>query len=135
MDPKTFRSKDGPEAIIQRNFIAYLRQRGWEVERMIGNALQKGIPDIYIMHLDHGVRWVDLKNPKDYEYTINQRIKWPKWEKAKVGIWIITGWSDADYAKLFCKPNWREYWKPRYDEETLELEQDLQELFDDFETE
>jgi hypothetical protein len=135
MDPKKFRSKDGPEAIIQRNFIAYVQQRGWHVERMIGNALQKGIPDIYIMHPVYGDRWIDLKNPKGYEFTIAQRIKWPLWEKAGKGIWIITGWSDEEYAKLFEAPNWRQYWKPRYDEEMSELELALQEMFDDFQAE
>jgi len=133
MDPKKFRSKDGPEAIIQRNFIWYLKTRGWNVERMIGNQLQKGIPDIYIQHPDHGVRWVDLKNPRDYEFTSAQIIKWPIWEAHGERIWIITGWSDDDYDMLFKPPNWRLYWKPKYDEKRLELEADLQFLFDEFE--
>ena len=77
-------------------------------------------------------RVVPWKNPKGYEFTQAQRIKWPIWEAKGKGIWIITGWSDADYAKLFAPPNWREYWKPRYDEEMLELDQDLQEMFDEF---
>lgn len=135
MKSKKFRSKTGPEAKIQKKFILYLKQRGWHVERMIGNQLQKGIPDIYVMHPKHGDRWIDLKNPIDYEFTRAQRIKWPQWEKHGVGIWIITGWGDKDYDKLFCPPNWREYWKPKYDEEQLELEQTLQELFDEFDEE
>lgn len=134
MDPIKFRGK-GPEAVIQKNFIAYLKQRGWLVERMIGNQLQKGIPDIYIYHHEHGARWVDLKNPVDYEFTSAQKWKWPIWESHGVGIWIITGWTDEEYDKLFAEPNWRDYWKPRYDEDRLELEQDLQELFDEFEEE
>lgn len=135
MDPKKFRSKTGPEAIIQRKSIVYLRQRGWNVERMIGNALQKGIPDVYLMHPKHGTRWVDYKNPLDYEFTRAQRIKWPIWEAHGTGIWILTGWMDKDYDLLFQPPNWRKYWKSKYDEEQLELEQDLQELFDEFEAE
>jgi len=135
MDPKKFRSKTGPEAIIQREFIKYVKARGWHVERMIGNQLQKGIPDIYIMHPKHGNRWIDLKNPKDYEFTIQQRLKWPIWESFGTGIWIITGWADADYDKLFQPPNWREYWKPKYDEQMAELEEDLQALFDEWESE
>lgn len=131
MDPIKLRSKTGPEAVIQRNFILYLKERGWHVERMIGNILQKGIPDIYVMHPEHGDRWIDLKNPLDYEFTRAQRVKWPIWEAHGVRIWIITGWSDADYDKLFQPPNWREYWKPKYDEERLELEQDLEDLFDE----
>jgi hypothetical protein len=134
MEPKKFRGGLGPEAIIQKNFIVYLRERGWEVERMIGNELQKGIPDIYVMHPEYGDRWIDLKNPSDYEFTTAQIIKWPKWEAHGKGIWIITGWSDDDYAKLFQPPNMRDYWKPKYDEQIAELTQDLQDLFDDFET-
>jgi hypothetical protein len=133
MEPKKFRSKHGPEYLIQKNFINYLKIRGWEVERMIGNMLQKGIPDIYCMHRKHGQRWVDLKNPIDYEFTNAQILKWPKWEAAGTGIWIITGWKDVDYDKLFQPPNWREYWKPKYDEVREQLEADLQELFDEFE--
>jgi hypothetical protein len=135
MDPKKFRSKTGPEAIIQREFIKYLKARGWWVERMIGNALQKGIPDIYAFHTEFGDRWIDLKNAKGYEFTIAQRIKWPIWEAHGKPIWIITGWSDEDYDKLFQPPNWRDYWKDKYDEQMAELEQDMQELFDEFNAE
>jgi hypothetical protein len=133
MKPKKFRSKDGPEAKIQRSFIEFLEMRGWHVERMIGNQLQKGIPDIYIMHPKHGDRWIDLKNPKGYEFTRAQRVKWPIWEKFGVGIWIIAGCSEEEYDKLFQPPNWRDYWKSKYDEEAAELEQDLKDLFDEYE--
>lgn len=132
MDPKKFRSKTGPEAIIQRNFIKYLEARNWEVERMIGNALQMGIPDIYVMHARYGTRWIDLKNPADYEFTNAQILKWPRWEAKGVGIWIITGWQDEDYDKLFAPPNFRDYWKPRYDIKRLELEETLQMLFEEY---
>lgn len=133
MDPKRFRSKFGPEAIIQRNFIAYVKVRGWNVERMIGNALQKGIPDIYIMHPEHGDRWIDLKVPGGGRFTIAQRIKWPIWEAYGKGIWIITAANESEYNKLFAPPNMREYWRESYDEQVKELEQDLQELFDEAE--
>jgi len=135
MEPKRFRGGKGPEAKIQANFIRYLKVKGWHIERMIGNLLQKGIPDIYIMHPEHGERWVDLKNPHDYEFTAAQIWKWPVWEENKVGIWIITGWADEDYDKLFQPPNWRQYWKDKYDEVREQLEADLQELFDEFENE
>ena len=135
MDSKKFRGGRGPEAIIQDNFIRYLKDRGWHVERMIGNQLQKGIPDIYCMHPKHGSRWVDLKNPKDYEFTKAQKLKWPVWEKYGVPIWIITGWSDEEYDKLFHPCNWREYWKDRYDEERLALEAEMEGLFEEYENE
>lgn len=117
MEPVKFRNKHGPEYAIQREFIRYLRDRQWLVERMIGNAYQIGIPDIYVGHFDYGTRWVDLKNPVAYEFTKAQRQKWPLWAKHGVGIWIITAATDEEYRKLFQPPNWREYWKDKYDEE------------------
>lgn len=117
MDPMKFRNKHGPEFVIQREFIRYLKDRDWQVERMIGNALQFGIPDLYIGHYHYGTRWVDLKNPVAYEFTRQQRIKWPQWEKKRIGVWIIVAATDDEYHKLFLPPNFRDYWKPKYDQE------------------
>jgi len=114
MDPIKLRSEHGPEWKIQQQFIKFLEYRHWHVERMIGNMMQFGIPDIYIAHKEYGDRWVDLKNPNDYDFTMRQIQKWPVWEKYGIGIWIITG--NHDYWKLFERPNMRDYWKPRYDE-------------------
>lgn len=125
MEPIKLRSKHGPEWKIQRDFIRYLEDRGWHVERMIGNMMQFGIPDIWITHKRHGSRWVDLKNPDSYDFTMRQIQKWPVWESHGGQIWIITG--NEDYPKLFEPPNWRDYWKPRYDE-IKTREQILEEL-------
>jgi len=56
---------------------------------------------------------VDLKNPDAYDFTMAQIQKWPIWEAHGTGIWIIT--CNEDYHKLWEPPNWRQYWKPRYD--------------------
>ena len=114
MDPIKLRSMHGPEWRIQKDFIRYLEDRGWLVERMIGNMMQFGIPDLYIAHKEHGDRWVDLKNPVSYEFTFRQIEKWKVWEKHGVGIWIIT--CNDDYHKLFEPPNMMKFWKPRYDD-------------------
>ena len=113
MEPVKLRAKHGPEWKIQKDFIEFLEERHWDVERMIGNMLQFGIPDLNISHADHGERWVDLKNPKDYDFTLRQIQKWPVWEKHGRKIWIIT--CNEDYQKLWDPPNWRDYWKPKYD--------------------
>jgi hypothetical protein len=81
---------------------------------MIGNMLQFCIPDLYAGHKSHGDRWIDIKNPTAYDYTMRQIQKWPVWEAHGIGIWIITG--NEDYEKLFEPPNMRDYWKPRYDD-------------------
>lgn len=114
MDPIKYKNRHGPEWYIQRNFIEFLEDRHWHVERMIGNMMQFGIPDIWAVHKSHGPRWIDLKNPDSYEFTMRQIQKWPVWEAHGGLIWIITG--NHDYDKLFEPPNWRAYWKAKYDD-------------------
>ena len=129
MEPKKFRNKHGPEYKIQKDFVEFLKDRGWLVERMIGNALQFGIPDIYIMHPEHGDRWVDLKAPGKYEFTSAQRVKWPLWATYNVGVWIITAATEEEYDKLFGPPNFMDYWKEKYNLENLD--DLLRELYED----
>jgi len=99
------------------------------VERLVGNAFQRGIPDIYIAHVKYGTRWIDVKNPNEYEFTKAQRQKWPIWEKHGVGIWILTAASEEEYDKLFKPPNWREFWKEKYDDDVAELKDAMGELY------
>lgn len=123
-------SKHGPEYKIQADFIKFLKERGWHVERMIGNAFQMGIPDLYVHHPRYGPRWIDLKNPDRNELTKAQRAKWPIWESFGIGIWIIAAATEEEYSKLFREPNWRCYWKARYDEDIQELKDSLDDLFE-----
>ncbi len=103
------RPKHGPEFKIQQELIKFLSGRGWLAERMIGNAFQVGIPDLYCYHPKWGERWIDVKRPGKYSFTRAQRIKWPKWESFGVQIWIITAATEIEYAKLFQPGNWRKY--------------------------
>lgn len=106
------RAKHGPEWYIQQDLIAYLKARRWHVERMIGNAFQLGIPDLFVAHTKWGQRWIDVKRPgKDYSFTKAQKRKWPVWESFGIGIWILTGADQENYDRLFAPPNWRDYWK------------------------
>ncbi|MEN6367659.1 MAG: hypothetical protein ABFC88_12665 [Thermoguttaceae bacterium] len=105
------RPKHGPEWYIQRDLIAFLKARGWRVERTHGNLYQTGFPDLYVMHKKWGTRWIDCKQPKKYSFTKAQRIKWPLWEEMGVPIWILTAATQEEYDKLIGPPNWRHYWK------------------------
>jgi hypothetical protein len=86
---------------------------------MIGNVYQTGIPDLFIAHKKYGTRFLDIKNPVSYNFTGAQRLKWPLWDSFGIGIWIITAATEEEYQKLFLPPNWREYWKPSYDERSI----------------
>jgi hypothetical protein len=112
------RAKHGPEWFLQRDHVEFMKARGWYGKRMIGNALQTGVPDYFFLHERHGTRWIDYKNPSSYEFTPAQIIEWPKWEAKRVGIWIITAATQEQYDLLFTRlplGNWRDYWKPKYD--------------------
>jgi hypothetical protein len=110
------RAKHGPEYRIQSDLIDYLEARGWLVERLIGNAFQVGIPDLFAHHPKWGSRWIDVKVEGKYSFTKAQKLKWPKWEKFGVGIWILTGADQDNYDKLFAFPNMRDYWKDSWGE-------------------
>jgi hypothetical protein len=99
--------------------MIFLKTRGWLVERMIGNAFQSGIPDLFIYHRKWGFRWVDVKSPKRYSFTKAQKIKWPKWEQAGLGIWIITEASEDGTDCLYGPPNWRNFVKKSWNIPTL----------------
>ncbi len=113
-------AKHGPEWHIQQDLIVYLETRGWLVERMIGNAFQTGIPDLYVSHPKWGSRWIDVKNPGAYSFTKAQKRKWPVWERFGVGIWIVTSADQEGYDKLFAPPNWRSYVKKNWHIPTIE---------------
>ena len=110
----------GPEWFIQRDLKEYLQTRGWVVEVMHGNAFQRGIPDLYVFHPNHGPRWIDCKVPGKYSFTKAQKLKWPFWDSKGIGIWILTAATQKEYDKLFALPNWKDYWKDSWALPTLE---------------
>lgn len=103
------------ESALQRDIKRYLQGRGWLVEVFTCNAFQKGIPDLYVFRPDGdgGIhRWVDIKRPKGGTLTKAQCQKWPLWESIGLGVWIMT---EPDDEVLYGPPNFRDWWKKRYD--------------------
>lgn len=113
------------ESVIQRRVRDALRSQGCLVEVLSCNAYQKGIPDLYVFYLDtdeHGQPyreyhwWVDVKKPKGGTLTKSQVQKWSAWEKLDLGVWILTGEEPDPLCFLLNNPpNWRDWWKPRYE--------------------
>ena len=113
------KSEDKRELQIQRELVAFLKARDWHVERMLGNAYQTGIPDLYCYHRKWSERWIEVKRPEGYSFTLRQRQKWPAWEKAGIGIWILTAATQQQYDLLFGPPNWRSFWRPSFQTATI----------------
>ncbi len=126
MKRPSIRQKHGPEYGIQNEVIAYLIQRGWHTERIIGNAFQRGLPDLYAGHKKWGQRWIEIKNETRYEFTKAQRHKFPILDSFNIGIWVLVAATEEEYDKLFQPPNWKEYWKTRYGD--INLDELLEEL-------
>lgn len=124
------RAKHGPEWHIQQRLIEYLRTRGWLVERVIGNAFQMGLPDLFAHHPKWGSRWIDVKVEGHYSFTRAQKHKWPLWEHFNLGIWILTDATQEEYDKLFAPPNWRQFvkvtWKVLSEEDIDQLLQEIE---------
>jgi len=126
MDPFKPRASHGEEFYIQQHWVSFLMHKGWHVERMVGNAFQTGIPDLFLGHPKYGTRWVDVKVYGRYSFTKAQKRKWPIWEEYGIGIWIIGAACRQDCTKdylldeytrvLFSEPNWRDYWRASWDE-------------------
>jgi hypothetical protein len=60
------------------------------------------------------MRWIDVKRPTGYSFTLRQRQKWPAWGKVGIGIWILTAATEEQYDLLFKAPNWRDFWRPSF---------------------
>lgn len=125
------------ESKLQAEIRDWLRENGYHVEVFTCNAYQKGIPDLWVARIgsDHTIPgipdeqwWVDVKKPKGSTLTKDQVQKWSSWEKLGIGVWILTGPDDSP---LYDEPNWRDWWKPRYDKWLPRSGAEILEEFDD----
>jgi len=126
MKKPSIRKKHGPEYGIQNRIVTYLEARGWHIERVIGNAFQSGLPDLYAGHKEFGQRWIEVKNASDYIFTRAQKLKFPVLDHYGIGIWVLVEATEEEYDKLFSTPNWKDYWKPSYGK--INLDELLDEL-------
>lgn len=97
------------EKKIQESIVDALRIRGWWVERLVGFALQRGLPDLFACHPKFSYRFIEVKRPQGYKFTKAQVAKFPQLEAHGVGIWILTSDKDSELGKLFSPPNLRDY--------------------------
>jgi len=127
------RNKHGPEYYLQGKIVKRLIEVGWHVERVIGNALQKGLPDLMAMHPRYGIRLIDVKNPGSYSFTRAQKVKWPVFHSYGGGVYILTSPDEVDL--LLGSPNWLDYWKTSWGDPFESLEDRVDQLLDELEYE
>ena len=92
------------EAQIQRAIVELLESRNWLTQVMGANQFQSGYPDLYIFRRDCGERWLEIKRPENYFFTVPQRKRWRRWEQIGIGVWIMSGATEEEYRKLFKNP-------------------------------
>lgn len=102
MDPLKFPKTN--EADIQKRIIKLLTLKGWYTKVTHGNALQKGLPDIFACHSSYGSRWIEIKRPVGGRYTSAQLTVFKSFASKNIGVWLLTG--EHDYDRLFGPPNW-----------------------------
>lgn len=112
LKPKRY-GNAGPEAKIQKDIVRMLRQKGWFVKRLVGNAYQFGMPDLFATHKRFGIRLIEVKLPdmKGSKYTKAQLETFPKLCANGAGVWVMTAATQSEYEKLKARPNWYQYLK------------------------
>lgn len=112
MEPLKRQNKKGPEKIIEDDIVKMLRNKGWLVRKMHGDANNKGWPDLYACHSNYGIRWIEVKLPqmKGSKFTPAQREWFPKLVANGSRIWILVAATESEYKKLFEEPNFYQYW-------------------------
>lgn len=110
-----------PETKIQYEIRVFLLARGWTSLNMTGNAYQKGVPDLYCHHPEHGKRWVEVKRKDRYDFTNWQLIIFPQLEASGDQIFIMNAPTLQQYLILFGEPNWRHYLKPKHHQRMKKL--------------
>ena len=101
----------GPERKIQDAIKDLLAIKGWYVMETHGNMYQSGFPDLFACHSKYGQRWIEVKLPsmRGSKFTPAQLECFPKLTANGSGVWILTGDSEEEYAKLFKRNNWWQY--------------------------
>jgi len=105
------KSSTPPEQKIRQEIRDFLTLRGWFVIICHGNLYQSGLPDLFCCHQKYGQRWVEVKDPNRSGdiFTAAQHSVFPKLSANGSGVWVLVAGTEAEYNKLFERPNWYQY--------------------------
>jgi hypothetical protein len=104
--PKKTR-RNGPEQLILDKVRDALTLRGWFIIKLHGSMYQSGLPDLYCTHKTYGMRFVEVKNPLAFSFTVAQKDIFPKLIANGTGVWVLVSDSEEELQKLFKPHN---YW-------------------------
>ena len=105
---KPLKKRPELEASIQNKIRKTLELGGWYTRKTHGGKFSSGFPDLFVCHMTHGVRWIEVKRPKVGKLTRAQRKVFQAFEDHGVGVWILDAPCQIDL--LFEEPNWKD-WK------------------------
>lgn len=113
MEPFIPKPKHGPEYVIQKKIMSALRSEGWYCKETKGNEFMSGWPDLFACNTRYGSRWIEVKCPTGYRFTVAQEEDFRSFTQHGSGVWVLT--SEHEIWKLHKPPNWYEYlrWNTR----------------------
>ena len=90
-----------------------LQAKGWWVKPTHGNLYQAGFPDLFATHKHYASRWIEVKKPgrknRKRCFENSQLETFPQMCANGTGVWVLTGYEEDDYRRLFLPYNWEEY--------------------------
>ena len=89
-----------------------LEMKGWWVKSTHGNIYQSGFPDLFATHRHYGPRWIEVKRPGRRGKRVfepSQLKAFKEMTENGTGVWVLTGYEEADYMNLFRPYNWTHY--------------------------
>lgn len=102
---------NAPEQKVREDIVKMLRYKGWFVKITHGSMYQSGLPDLIACHRTYGIRFIEVKLPGmiGSKFTPAQIQDFTSFSANGCQVWILTGDSESEYAKLFAKGNWYTY--------------------------
>ena len=100
-----------PEDIVRDAIIKMLKAKDWYAKTTHGSVYQSGFPDIYATHRKYGHRWIEVKLPtrRGDVFTKAQHEVFRKLCAFGDGVWVLVGYNEFEYNKLFRPYNWYHY--------------------------
>lgn len=104
---KPLKKKPPLEKAIEKAIRKALADLGWSTWKTHGSRFQAGLPDLFCAHVEHGVRWIEVKRSAKHTPTPAQVHQFQRFAAAGVPVHIL---HDRSMTGLLDGPaNWTDY--------------------------